>query len=250
MTIIDTPGFGDDLANEEKTIDELVDVLKNQVKFVHVFVIAFNGESPRMTFSLKSMIRLFEKMFGNLFWNNALFEVTRWHFDARSAKNRQERGESEQKWEYEWDKKFHDLFDMRQSTSMKALFIDTFYEASNPFEVGKFSDYTSQLWEFAQTVQPFECKDIKTALTELMEAMQNIDALKDQLNDAKEELEANRGTTEVCLAWALCFNPPQFGSFGFAMFATGCIISILIVCCCQKWCLNTCSCCVPGELRN
>jgi hypothetical protein len=46
-----------------------------QVKFVHVFVIAFNGESPRMTFSLKSMIRLFEKMFGNAFWSNAIFEV-------------------------------------------------------------------------------------------------------------------------------------------------------------------------------
>ena len=48
--MIDTPGFGDDLENEERTIDELVDVLKNQVKFVHAFIIAFNGESPRMTF--------------------------------------------------------------------------------------------------------------------------------------------------------------------------------------------------------
>ena len=29
--MIDTPGFGDDLENEERTIDELVDVLKNKV---------------------------------------------------------------------------------------------------------------------------------------------------------------------------------------------------------------------------
>ena len=50
MTIIDTPGFGDDLENEARTIDELVNVLKNEVKFVHGFVIAFNGQSPRMTF--------------------------------------------------------------------------------------------------------------------------------------------------------------------------------------------------------
>ena len=88
VTIIDTPGFGDDLENEEQTIDELVDVLKNQVKFVHVFVLAFNGESPRMTLAFKSMIRLFEKMFGSLFWKNAVFEVTRWHFDPRSEANR------------------------------------------------------------------------------------------------------------------------------------------------------------------
>ena len=48
VTIIDTPGFGDDIENEQNTIEELVDVLKNKVKFVHVFVLAFNGESPRL----------------------------------------------------------------------------------------------------------------------------------------------------------------------------------------------------------
>jgi septin family protein len=31
FTMIDTPGFGDDLENEERTIDELVNVLKNKV---------------------------------------------------------------------------------------------------------------------------------------------------------------------------------------------------------------------------
>ena len=130
---------------------------------------------------------------------------------------------------------------------MKALFIDTFYDPINPFEVGKFSEYTTHLWDFAQTVQPFECKDIKTALTELMEAMQNIDELKDQLNNAKEELEAaSKGAAEVCLMWTFCFNPPQIGGFGTVMFVTGCIISILIVCCCQKWCISSCPCCLPG----
>ncbi len=34
FTMIDTPGFGDDLENEERTIDELVDVLKNKVAFL------------------------------------------------------------------------------------------------------------------------------------------------------------------------------------------------------------------------
>ena len=34
--MIDTPGFGDDLQNEERTIDELVDVLKNDVKYATI----------------------------------------------------------------------------------------------------------------------------------------------------------------------------------------------------------------------
>ena len=37
FTMIDTPGFGDDLENEERTIDELVDVLKNQVHIYSYF---------------------------------------------------------------------------------------------------------------------------------------------------------------------------------------------------------------------
>ena len=115
VTIIDTPGFGDDIENEQQTIEELVDVLKNQIKFVHVFVLAFNGESPRMTFALESMISLFEKMFGNQFWENTLFEVTRWHFDTRSERNRQEKGQSEEKWQEEWNKKFHNKFDISVS---------------------------------------------------------------------------------------------------------------------------------------
>ena len=67
---------------------------------------------PRMTFALESMISLFEKMFGNLFWKNTLFEVTRWHFDQRSERNRLERGESIDKWQQEWNSKFHRDFDI------------------------------------------------------------------------------------------------------------------------------------------
>ena len=40
VTIIDTPGFGDELDKEEKTIDDLVDVLKNEVKYdIHQLII-------------------------------------------------------------------------------------------------------------------------------------------------------------------------------------------------------------------
>ena len=43
VTIIDTPGFGDELDKEEKTIDDLVDVLKNEVKYdIHQLTNIFN----------------------------------------------------------------------------------------------------------------------------------------------------------------------------------------------------------------
>ena len=97
------------------------------MKFIHVFILAFNGESPRFANSLKSTIRLFEKMFGNLFWNNVMLEVTRWHFDDRSIKNRKERGESEKKWEQNWNQEFHgSKFDI--PVSLKGTYIFNEYQ--------------------------------------------------------------------------------------------------------------------------
>ena len=41
FTVIDTPGFGDKLVEEEQTIENLVTTLKDDIKYVHVFIIAF-----------------------------------------------------------------------------------------------------------------------------------------------------------------------------------------------------------------
>ena len=46
------------------------------------------------------MVRLFEKMFGNAFWKNVVFGVSRWPYDSRSI---QRRRQSEQEWIDDWD---------------------------------------------------------------------------------------------------------------------------------------------------
>ena len=67
VTVIDTLGFGDKLVEEETTIEKLVTMLKDEIKYVHVFIIAFKQGDNRMTYALRSMISLFEKMFGSTF---------------------------------------------------------------------------------------------------------------------------------------------------------------------------------------
>ena len=86
FTVIDTPGFGDSLLAEEKTIESLVTTLRDEIKYVHVFIIAFKQTDNRMTNSLRSMISLFEKMFGRKFWDNAILEVR--HFYVLSSVTR------------------------------------------------------------------------------------------------------------------------------------------------------------------
>ena len=56
-------------------IEELVEELKNNIKYIHAFLILFNGQEPRLSMGLQSMIRLFEKMFGNHFWKNVILGV-------------------------------------------------------------------------------------------------------------------------------------------------------------------------------
>jgi len=40
-------GFGNNLVEEEQTIESLVRVLKEEIKFVHAFVIAFKQQDNR-----------------------------------------------------------------------------------------------------------------------------------------------------------------------------------------------------------
>ena len=49
---------------EEEFIENLVATLLDQIKYIHVFIIAFKLTDNRMTFFLRSIIPLPEKMFG------------------------------------------------------------------------------------------------------------------------------------------------------------------------------------------
>ena len=62
------------------------------------------------------------------------------------------------------------VYNLKASNVLQGLFIDTFHDPSDEYEKTKFSGYVEKLWDFTMAVDPFECKDIKTALTELMEA--------------------------------------------------------------------------------
>ena len=76
-------GFGDALEKEEEHIENLVAALRDKIRYVHAFVIAFKQQDNRMTKSLRSMIGLFQKMFGDSFWENAILEATHWNYGNR-----------------------------------------------------------------------------------------------------------------------------------------------------------------------
>ena len=61
VSLIDTIGFDDpDNDTDSKIIAELVDKLINNCNKIHLFVIAVNGQSPRMDGSLVAMLKIFK----------------------------------------------------------------------------------------------------------------------------------------------------------------------------------------------
>jgi GTPase SAR1 family protein len=194
FTVIDTPGFGDiscfapnrahKLLEEEKMIENLVTTLRDEIKHIHVFVIAFKQTDNWMTNGLRSMISLFEKMFGDAFWNNAILVATHWSHGMEAARRRNESipAITEDFWSDEFNRILKREYKLKRD--LQALFIDTFY-LDSPKEVEAYHKNTAELLKFAQSVQPFACKDIKIALSEIRQLQKDIEYLESEERDRR-----------------------------------------------------------------
>ena len=76
--------------------------------------------------------------------------------------------------------------------NLPAIFIDTYYKKESQNELDKFQFYTKKLWNFARTRTPFECKDIKIALTDirfLENAVESLISLSKESNQTIQKLQ-------------------------------------------------------------
>jgi len=251
FTVIDTPGFGDKLIEEQKTIESLVSTLRDEIKYIHVFVIAFKQTDNRMTHALRSMIGLFEKMFGDGFWDNAILEATHWGHGEEASRRRNNSYPpiTEQFWTDEFNRILRKEYQLKKD--LQALFIDTYYEPDSPSEVQAFQRNTNELLKFANSAQPFACKDIKIALSEIMELQRKIDDLEqeeqdrrnyilkltEERNTYKNELlrrgfttpkpgaEKRRGD-DYCTE-NRCYTPTEFALFGIGAIVMGVMLGVV-----------------------
>jgi len=251
FTVIDTPGFGDKLLEEEKTIENLVTTLRDQIKYVHVFVIAFKQSDNRMTNSLRSMISLFEKMFGKKFWDNAILEATHWNHgeDAERIRMDSDPSITQKFWTAEFNRILKREYTLRND--LKSVFIDTFYHHESPYETEIFHNNTQTLLDYALSREPFECKDIEIALTEIRELQNHIDSLIkeemdnkniiqdliEQRNELQKVLNMHGLTTpspdsqrqegSAYCAINKCYTPTEFAMFGIGAIVMGTMLGVI-----------------------
>ena len=193
VTVIDTPGFGDKMEAEIKTINGLVDVLKNDFRYINVFVICFQETDDRMKISMKRMLNLFQKMFGKKFWNNVILEATKWNHNPVKANIRaqyRKDGKPYPKTEENWTKQFNNILkkELGVSKDLKSVFIDSHYDKEYPREVQEFKKNTDSLLNYLNTFQPFPTKDIDAVLPELAELNKTLHDIRNKNSNIKDEL--------------------------------------------------------------
>ena len=201
VTIIDTPGFGEKMENEQQTIDTLVNVLKNEIKYIHAFVLTFKGiNPPRKTRQLRTMLSIFEKMFGKDFWNHAIMEFTWWKYHPITVKKRTQQKKTEEAVTNHYNKMLQRMLNLPDSQTLPAVFIDSHYDRNITLENSKFKEYTNDLLKFAQDRGPFECKDIEIAKTELAKLYEDIEKEREENERLNNDLQKSYDVYEKCAA--------------------------------------------------
>eukprot|EP00092_Neocalanus_flemingeri_P014148 GFUD01015262.1.p1 GENE.GFUD01015262.1~~GFUD01015262.1.p1 ORF type:complete len:415 (-),score=114.28 GFUD01015262.1:300-1544(-) len=251
FTVIDTPGFGDQLIEEEKTIENLVTTLRDQIQYVHVFIIAFKQTDNRMTNSLRSMISLFEKMFGKKFWDNAILEATHWNHgeDAERIRMDSHPAITQKFWTDEFNRILKREYNLKKD--LKSIFIDTYYDHSSEFETAVFYNNSQSLLDYSLSREPFECKDIEIALTEIRQLQNHIDSLvreeQDKKNIIQDLIEQRNELQKIVNLHGLttpspnserqegstycsinkCYTPTEFAMFGIGAIVMGVMLGVI-----------------------
>jgi len=190
ITVVDTPGFGVDLEEEEATIDGLVNFLRNDIKYVDAFVIAFKQMDNRVTPAFKTMIKIVGGIFGEEFWENVIIEATFWGYSIDKVEDRGDL--TEEDWLENIPKRTL-AGTVPNVDNLTGVYIDTFYRKSDPKQDKKFKENTGTLFKFATEKKPFHCKDIKSVKHDLRILQEE----KDKLEKEKKEIENQRRTLEA-----------------------------------------------------
>ena len=187
VTVVDTPGFGNSLEEEEDSIEQLVDFLKDDLEYVNVFVLTLKESDRRLTRGLQAMMKLLGRMFGEQFWSFVVLAATHWGYDSRHRDIRNTSGYGEDDWVQHVNRLVGGV--RGDNHPLQAVFIDTFYDVGHSeFAEHKFNENTEKLLQFAlDRVEPFECKDIEKATLEIREQRQRLLELEKTVEMMEEQ---------------------------------------------------------------
>eukprot|EP00093_Oithona_nana_P012879 12879.XXX_45661_44291_1 [CDS] Oithona nana genome sequencing. len=206
FTVIDTPGFGDsenndNFATDYKHVKDLVKFLKGNTPSITIFLICIEGQNPRISTGLRMMLVQLENIFGEDFWKNVVLEFTHYHFDENSIDRRADSNEkSPTGRKTALNKELRRLFEFQKE--LPAVFIDSYYDKEHDGSRQKFDHYTQELYNYADTLTPYNVSDIEAVQNELAKRNQEIKDMATELGLCQAEAETTSlGYTAAQNVW-------------------------------------------------
>lgn len=206
VTVVDTPGLSDSGGADVAHLRGMVTTLQ-EVGSVHVFFIVFNGQSPRMSEHLRSMLQMFAAVFGGAFLSNVALVFTRWSMDGRSQRRRGAPGQSEADRAYEFSGDVADALGAEPRV-LPCLFVDTevpYVSSSQAAAAGAaggvHDDFDAaeleamrraleQAKQLATSQPPFLCESMSDLVQRLRELRGQVEVLEREEAQAQQRLEA------------------------------------------------------------
>jgi len=88
FTVVDTPGFGDGDGEDEKLMEEMMDILANTIDHADTILLLLKGGQTRFSSSLQAMLKRMTIMFGKDWWDHVVVGVSFWTYDEFTVNGR------------------------------------------------------------------------------------------------------------------------------------------------------------------
>jgi len=199
FTVVDTPGFGDSDGQINELLAEMIKALKYNVTTTNIFLLAFNGQNPRLTSGLQIMLDQMESLFGRMFWDYAAILITKWPMDQRSQDMRKYTGHDEAWLTKEMNKAIQAKSHL--SRNLTAFFIDSYakmpFNINDPVQQKAFDRETERLWNTAIASNSFEFHTIEDVLKDLDKCQTTLDNDIADLKAGLKEVDTKVGDNQA-----------------------------------------------------
>ena len=190
ISLIDTIGFDDATKKDDAAIiAELVDKLNNECDHVNLFMIAINGQAPRLDGSLLTMIKIFEGMFTEKFWQQTVLVFTRISQDPKTKKKRETNNKmTDEEYGQEYIKLVEQQFPNSTQKELKFLYLDAQYDPTDVMETDAFQTSISALGNMLDNSPPLLTENVRKVETQSQELKRKINEVQEERDKMEKEL--------------------------------------------------------------
>lgn len=173
---VDTPGLCDTEGRDREHVASMVDVLRDDVKYVNAFLILFNGQDTKLNAHLKDMLIIFRDTFGEEFLKNVMLGFTHWEYDRKARVKRKKNNSSNEQKASMMNKELRAT--LGHTFDCPCVFLDNqinqfddtelqdLYDDELDSVMTEFHAEIDKVFAFLRTALPFHCQNIEAAVAD------------------------------------------------------------------------------------